>query len=245
MPAVAHTHMSQTETFRYGKDAALTIEFRDGTHVERGGQPQGAGFDDTMAAVMASLVAPLGFPALANATVPGDKVLIAVGGAVPELSLVLDGILRTLVDSGVSPANISVLLAGAAITQPESLDINTWRDPVDVSCHDPRDRMSLAYLASTENGHAVYMNRKICDADLVVTVGCMRPGPARGYFGVHGNVYPAFADIDTLRSFQSRQTLDPNGTSNDTYHLLSREVDEAGLAIGCSFYASGYSRGRW
>ena len=94
--------------------------------------------------------------------------------------------------------------------------------------------MSLAYLASTERGHAVYMNRHVCDADLVVTVGCIRPPAARGYFGVHGSVYPGFADIDTLRRFQSQQAASRNG-DNEKQHLLAREVDEAGWLLGARF----------
>ena len=125
--------MSQTETLRYGQHAELTIDFDQRAAVEHCGQPKGAGFDDPVAAVMASLVAPLDFPALAEATVPGDKVVIAVGATVPELDLVIEGILQTLVDSGVSPDNITVLLASDDPIELAALGANSWRDSVQVS----------------------------------------------------------------------------------------------------------------
>jgi hypothetical protein len=226
--------MPHHKTIRYGRDAALSIEFKDGALVEHVGQPKGDGLDDPMAAVMASLDAPTDFPALAEATVESDSVVIAVGGPVPEIESLLSGIQQSLIDGGIHPDRIKVLLASADATELQALDFDSSRDPVRVLQHDPRDRMNLAYLASTQRGHTVFINRHICDADLVVTVGCIRPTAARGYFGVHGCVYPGFADIDTLRRFHSEKAM-TSGSSDRQESPLAREVDEAGWLLGARF----------
>ena len=224
--------MSRREKIQYGRDAEFELEFGDDAIVEHHGLPMGAGFDDPAAAVMASLVAPLDFPALADATVPGDRVVVAVGGPVPQLDLLLDGVVQTLIEGGLSNENIAVLVSVDDVPAVESLGVDAWRYPVQVMTHDPRDRMSLAYLATTERGHAVYINRHVCDADFVVTLGTIRPHPTRDYFGVHGSVYPVFADVDTLRRYQTRKGRSKQAV---TLEQLAREVEEAGWLLGARF----------
>ena len=69
--------------------------------------------------------------------------------------------------------------------------------------HDPAETAQLAYLAATGDAHPVYLNRLLCDADVVVPISSNRVAGAPGYFGVYGSLYPTFSDVSTIGRFHA------------------------------------------
>ena len=57
------------------------------------------------------------------------------------------------------------------------------RDRIGIHVHDPAHRDSLSYLAASSDGRPIYIHRAIHDADLVVSIGCLRPDDARAISG--------------------------------------------------------------
>jgi nickel-dependent lactate racemase len=107
----------------------------------------------------------------------------------------------------------------------------SYAHDVHVQCHDSHDRGQLAYLATTQKGTPIYINRFICDADLVIPVGCIRADGALGPVGTLNGVYPSFADAATRRRFQAPDAL----RSAKGLARLTRELDEATWLLGARF----------
>ncbi|HVT30454.1 MAG TPA: hypothetical protein VHE81_20760, partial [Lacipirellulaceae bacterium] len=64
---------------------------------------------DAMAATVAALAEPIEFPPLAAGIVPGDRVAIAVDGAIPCVGEIVLGAKKSLEAAGVEPESISVV----------------------------------------------------------------------------------------------------------------------------------------
>ena len=87
----------------------------------------------------------------------------------------------------------------------------------------------LAYLASTENGDPVFLNRVITDADVVLPVGSFQHRSAPGHWGIHSAVFPTFSDERTLQRFRSPTSLDDHGHAK---RRPGEVVDEVGWLLG-------------
>jgi hypothetical protein len=141
---------------------------------------------------------PRDYPPLRQAVVPGDRVAIAWDHQIPEARAVLEAVCEVLDQAGVTPESISVVVAGPSGSITDRL-------PVGVAAvyHDPEDRASLAYLASTSQGRRVYLSREITDADFVLPVGRLGYDEALGYRGPWRSIFPGLSDGDTLRKIRS------------------------------------------
>ena len=72
-----------------------------------------------------------------------------------------------------------------------------YRDTATVAIHDPDARDSLGYLAVGADDEPIYLNRLLCDADVVVPIGCLRCEPAIDYHGMFGGLFPTFSGRQT------------------------------------------------
>ncbi len=188
--------------------------------------------DDPVAAVCAALAKPQGFPALARATVPGDRIVVAISDDVPRQAAIVAGIVHSLVEANALPEDITILLSGDV----DACEIQRIGDflpsrlaaEVQVQRHDPQDMKGLAYLAASKENKPIYFNRLLFDADMVLPVGCLRPHSSLGYLGVHGSLFPTFSDQATLQRF--RAAGGGHGSVQQRRH--AREADEAAWLLG-------------
>jgi nickel-dependent lactate racemase len=201
---------------------------------------QGTPLPDTQSAVSAALAAPLNFPPFCRATVPGDRVAIAVEGGLPQAESIVAGLVLALLDGSVEAADVAIVAAAdyqAAHYQTADPSRLTSRLPdgvrqaVELHVHDPGDKSQLAYLAASREGKPIYLNRVLCDADVVLPVGTMRLDETLGYVGVHGALFPTFADQATQQRFRA-----PSSTNWRALHNRRREeADEAAWLLGTQF----------
>jgi nickel-dependent lactate racemase len=103
---------------------------------------------------------------------------------------------------------VSVLLApdqDGVAEQPAIAALRAALDRLQVrlSVHDPADQSALSYLAAAKDASPIYLNRALCDADVVLPVGTTRPESSLGYLGIPGGLYPTFSDESTLRRFRA------------------------------------------
>ena len=169
--------------------------------------PPGQPMADPAGAIRTALSTPLDYPPLDRATVRGDQVVVAIDNGVPRCSEVVAGVVRVLMDGPVLPEDITVVLAcndyrTADLLPPQLLDPEI-ASAIQVVHHDPRDAESHAYLAASKDNKPIYINRLICDADVVLPIGCLRPDSALGYLGVHGGLFPIFSNEKTQQRFRS------------------------------------------
>jgi nickel-dependent lactate racemase len=97
--------------------------------------------------------------------------------------------------------------------------------------HDPADREKLSYLAASDEAKPIYLNRLICDADLVLTVGCERLSESLGYHGISSSLFPTFSDAKTVQRYRSPAIVE----SPVQNRRLSRQADQARWLLGSQF----------
>jgi nickel-dependent lactate racemase len=137
--------------------------------------------------------------------------------------------------AGVTPDGITVLRteadAESKAEDPRRLLDTALARQVRLRTHDAADPLDLAYLAATEEGEAVLLDRLLTDADVVVPIGCYQPAKTPGYFGIHSSIFPTFSDEPTQARFR-RDELSGKGQAR---HALKHEVDQVAWLLGISF----------
>ncbi|MDY0167240.1 MAG: lactate racemase domain-containing protein [Thermoguttaceae bacterium] len=223
-------------TLRYGKDAHIELEAAGGGPIELLGIPRGRPIENVAEAVARAIDEPLDYPPLRRATTPGDRVVLALAPGAPRAAETAAVVVRKLVQAGVHPDGITLLCTeveeGDDAGDPRRLLEPGLREHIGAHIHDPGNRADLAYLAATESGRPILISRVLHEADLVVPIGGVLDMAAAGYFGIHGGIFPAFADDETLIRFRSLGSLAQNGTHKQA---LIDEANEAAWLLGISF----------
>jgi len=221
---------------RYGADSSVSLELAEDVLSAECGTPRRRPLDDVAAAAADALGDPLDYPALGQMTTPGDRIVLALGQGVPQVAQIAATVIRTLVDAGVGADGITVLQtaedAAHDLGDPSGLLDDRIAARLTLATHDSEDRKQLAYLATTDAGEQILLDRSIHDADLVLPIGCVQSPAAPGYYGVHGAVFPAFSDRRTLRRYRSLGSLDERGKLKKG---LIRDVEEVAWLLGINF----------
>ena len=228
-----HQCLRMASLLSYGIDASIELELPSGVLVGHCGRPEGSALDDPGRATTDSLAKPLGYPPLRRCAVPSDRVTIALGPGVPRSGEIVAAIVGCLVAGGVDAESIGLLRSGddakAGLGDPRPWLPLEVGSRIRLVTHDPNDRDKLAYLAATDRGDAILLNREIADADVLLPVGCYHRRAVAGHFGMHGAVFPQFADRRNQMRFRSPATLGARG-----YHKkkVIDAVDEVGWLLG-------------
>jgi len=221
---------------RFGVDSSVEFNLPDGVLLAECGTPRARPVDDPAGAVAQALAEPLGYPPLAKCTTPGDRVALVLDRDLPQAPQIAAGVVRSLVAGGVEPDGITVLQT------PGDVEVGSrelcrglpadWQQRIAVITHDPADRGRMAYLAASESGEPIFLNRAITDADLVLPIGCASRPKEAGRFGIHSPIYPTFSDQRTLERFRAPDALHSQGPQRKR---LVRQVDEVGWLLGVTF----------
>jgi nickel-dependent lactate racemase len=195
-------------------------------------RPRGDAIVDPVAAVEAAVSSPLKFPPLMQATVPGDRIAIALDRAVPLGAAAVAGIVQTLLKGYARPEDIHLVVADEQERdlQPTGLLPPDIRDRIKIVVHDPDRANGLAYLAASRDGKPIHFNRTIDEADVVLPVGQLRLDAAWGYVGVHGCLYPRFSDAATQERFRRSEA---DWTKQQ--RVRREEAEEAAWLLGVQF----------
>jgi nickel-dependent lactate racemase len=227
---------------RFGTDSSIGFEAGNGAGPQVCGRPQEAPLADLAAAVAEALEQPLDYPALRQSTTPEDRVVVTLGQGLPRAAEVTAAVIQALLAAGVQPDGISVLRtqadvhAGAA--DPCRLVGGEAGRRIRSAVHNPADPGGLAYLAASERGDPILLNRLLTDADLVLPIGRLWDEAAIGYFGIHGSIFPTLADEKTQSRFR-RHDLAPGGRNardrGSRHRALVREAEHVAWLLGINF----------
>jgi nickel-dependent lactate racemase len=195
-------------------DVDSQVSLPDSILVGDCGRPQGSALDDIPGAVRSALRAPIEFPPLSAATIAEDRVAIALQPGLPQSEQIVAGVLAELSAAGISPNNICVLVTEENGLHRDALATACHRDDlsgvVDIVVHRSEDRESLAFLGPDRHGEPIYINRRIVDAEVVISVGTLSTANSLGYLGVHGTIIPWYSDVRMWQRFLSpRSSLAP------------------------------------
>jgi hypothetical protein len=194
--------------------------------------PDGVAPRDLPGLVREALENPRDFPPLRRTVVPGDRVAIPLGPAVPDADIILAEVVAILREAGVEPEGITVLAAPGAHA-PGTLHLPAGVTRID---HDPDDRARMAYLASTAAGRRVYLDRMLTDADVVLPIGRLAYDPVLGYDGPWGAIFPGLSDRETVRA-AAAGALASLPEPGDRVPLFD-EAAEVGWLLGSLFHVA-------
>ncbi len=223
-------------TLRYGEHERIELEDAEGAPVAVLGVPRGRPVEDVAEAVAKAIDEPFDYPPLRRATTPGDRVVIALAPDLPQAPEAAAVVVRKLVEAGVHPDGITLLCTagegGSNADDPRRMIEPGLRTHIGRHIHDPGNRDDLAYLTATESGHPILISRTLHEADLVLPIGGVLDTGAAGYFGIHGSLFPTFADTDAQTRFRSLGSLAHRGNYKQA---LVDEVNGVAWLLGIHF----------
>lgn len=185
----------------------LRFEVADNNFLSRPQTPQVLA--DPSAAVRAALEEPHAYPALRLALTPEDRVVVVLDEQLPRPAELLVPVLEHVRAAGVAAEAMTLLCAPSSSRQTWIDELPDEFQDVRVEVADPEDRRRLAYLATTDKGKRLYLNRTLVECDQIVALSGRRYDPLLGYSGAEGALYPAFADTETRRQMNQRVHLEP------------------------------------
>jgi lactate racemase len=149
--------------------------------------------------------------------------------------LLLPQILRQLLDSGMQPANITVLVATGLHRPNEGAELEELvGDPwvlrtVRVENHFARNDLDHVDLGRTPRGTPVKLDRRFVEADLKIATGLVEPHFMAGFSGGRKVIAPGVAHRDTITTFHSARFMsDPKA---DNCILQGNPLHEEQLEI--------------
>ncbi len=212
------------------QDEQLALDLPDAILVGSWEGPMGLATEQVAELVRSALEHPLEFPPFRQMVVPGDRVAIALDASLGELGPVLHVLDELLRRSGVDAGDVTVVATpGGRVSLGGELPPG-----VAYEVHDPGDSRRLAYLATTEEGRRIYLNRKLTDADVVVPVGRLGYDPVLGYRGPWSAVFPGLSDEETAAAYRHRLAVDPPERVTPRPRL--DEPFEVSWLLGTQFY---------
>jgi nickel-dependent lactate racemase len=185
----------------------------------------------------AALASPMDFPALRQAVLPGDRIVLALDRGTPDAATLIAGVWKVLASQAVDPQDVLIL-------QPAAIGIGAAPDPRQLLPEDVRERIrwvrhdatskdeQFAYLAATSSGERVYLAREIIDADFVLSIGTICFDSVLGHRGTSSVLYPGLSRSDTIGRAHGlgHDELGPGDERS-----LRQTIDEVGWLLGVQF----------
>ncbi len=217
-------------TLTYGRAETCLLETTEATRLG----PQSAAQlspDQIAQQIAACLEAPLAYPPLSQATIPGDEIVVAVEPGLPQSAAVVDGVLQALLSAGAEPEKVTVLVTDSAsqAAQLRAQLSELGRDDQKLHVHDPGNDKEMAFLGVSREGLPLRLNRLLCDADFVLPVGlthCHALANDGEDFALAP--FPSFSDRETIQRLAN--------TGAEEFPITSRpnrlEVEDCARQLG-------------
>ena len=134
--------------------------------------------------------------------------------------VILAPLVRELIQAGIAPASITVLVATGLHRPNEGDELrelvgNDWvLDTVKVANHYARREEDHEYIGTTSAGIEARLDRRFLRADLRIVVGLVEPHFMAGYSGGRKIVAPGVAHEKTIRTFHCARVLEHSCAAN-------------------------------
>ena len=172
----------------------LSLDLDAGTLVTECHGPEGVTGEAAVELVARALESAGHVPPLSAHVVPGDQVVLAIAGDVPQVAAVRQAVSSCLGAAGVASDDISVLRTsplegpGIQVAEPGTDEF------------DPTSESSTAYLAADAEARPLYMARRLVDADVVVAAGQFGWDASLAGRSLEGELWPAFGRRENRES---------------------------------------------
>jgi len=170
---------------------------------------------DAEASVRAALATPVGSRTLmeeARGCRTACILICDITRPVPN-GLLLPPIVRTLIDAGLQPADIRVLVATGLHRPNEGAELeelvgSAWvLQTVRVENHFARNDADHVLLGKTGSGTVVRLDRRFVEADLKIVTGLVEPHFMAGYSGGRKVIAPGVAHAETITTFHNARFM--------------------------------------
>jgi hypothetical protein len=197
--------------------------------------------EDLAELVSAALAQPLFYPPISQWMFAGDTVAILLQSDLPSPRKTLDAVLESVRQTDVEPTDVLVVVTKklgkrlGLIADPTELESDeyaptNYRLPEDdrfntirFEIHDANNQQAVSYLALNDAGEPVYVNRSLCDADVIVPVGCRWPQDESQNANC---LYPDFSTSESQARFKKH-----DGATD----VLKQEINLASESLGLFF----------
>ena len=186
--------------------------------------------------LIAALRAPIDYPSIDQAVIPGDRITVALDRYTPGAAGLVAGIWEVLAPRGIEADKFTVIQPASRLESqlpdPRAELPDDVRSLARWTLHDPTRKDSCVYLASTASGERVYMARDVVDADFLITAGAIAFDPLIGYRGTNSVFYPGLSSADAMQKTQGQGHLE---LGPDESRPLRELIDEIGWLLGNPF----------
>jgi nickel-dependent lactate racemase len=176
---------------------------------------------------------PLNYPRLTDSFVEGDRVAITLDPAVPEVENIIAILYQELSRSGFNADMLSIVAVAEQLESLKSMSIQRNAALAEAAwiAHHPAEETELAYLAATQTGRPIYLQRVLCEADVVIPIGLAHATDSLAECGAHGAWFPTFSNVEAQARFAAAGNL-----QWETHHRRRREeAQEAAWLLGVNF----------
>ncbi len=178
------------------------------------------------------LAKPVDYPPLASATVPGDRVVIAIPYGIPCPVELVEGALAALQDAGIEPLDSTLLLSHGFSTEDqlrEQLAQLATDKEIALVVHDPAEEDITSIVGVTRTGRPLRLNRLLFDADLVLSVGtCTLDSGNDLPCEMFRGLFPVFSDQETIDHYRAPIAVDSKVIRAERRN----EINESGWLLG-------------
>ncbi len=186
--------------------------------------------------LLSALRAPIDYPSIDQAVIPGDHVTLALDRHTPGAAGVVAGAWEVLAPRGIEAEKFTVIQPAtrleSQLPDPRAELPEEIRTQVRWTLHDPTVKNGCVYLASTASGERVYMARDVVDADFLMSAGPIAFDPLMGYRGTNSVFYPGLSSAEAMQRTQGQGHLELG--PNDS-RPLRELIDEIGWLLGNPF----------
>jgi nickel-dependent lactate racemase len=186
--------------------------------------------------LLGALRAPIDFPSVEQAVIPGDRVTLALDRYTPQAAGLVAGVWEVLAPRGVEPEKFTLIQPAtrleSELPDPRSELPEDVRSLVRWVLHDPMKKDACVYLASTASGERIYMARDVVDADFLMSAGPIVFDPLIGHRGTNSVFYPGLSSAEAMQRTQGQGHLElgPNES-----RPLRELIDEIGWLLSNPF----------
>lgn len=227
------------QTLPWGKEQ-VTVQIPAAWHVAGVLEPSSLpAVDDPILECRRSLQNPVGLSRLSKMAKPGMRIALVVddGSRPTPVNKLIPEVLAELDRAGVDRSQI-VVVPGLGIHRPMNAEELAERIGADVlaglrwenpDCDDPQ---KLTDLGVTSRGTPVLINRTVCEADLIISIGCIEPHIIASFGGGYKNLVPGVA---------GRATIAHNHTLNctpDTFNMVGQPIEHNPMRLDLEEAAS-------
>jgi nickel-dependent lactate racemase len=135
-------------------------------------------------------------------------------------AVILPELVRTLMESGMSPSGINVLVATGLHRPNEGAELcelvgDDWvLDTVNIENHFARNDQDHVMLGVTKRGTKIRLDRRFVQADLRIVVGLVEPHFMAGYSGGRKIILPGVAHQETITALHTASILEDPRAAN-------------------------------